>query len=50
MDEDNHEVIYSASGPLSYVASMDEVIYIAPWSPWQKSAIALLNVTIGEYG
>jgi hypothetical protein len=32
------EVIYSASCPLSYVASMDEVIYRAPWRPWQKSA------------
>ena len=34
-----HEVIYSATGPLSYVVSMDEVIYSAPWRPWQKSAI-----------
>ena len=33
------EVIYSASGPPSYMVSMDEVIYSAPWRPWQKSAI-----------
>jgi hypothetical protein len=37
------EVIYCASGPLSYVVSMDEVVYSAPWRdvwrPWQKSAI-----------